>query len=810
MSNDQASFGRPRDGRGQPGDGSAVGPAADAPTGELGAAASFADVPVVHRAAAELVGPFRLERPLGRGGFGEVWCATHEALGRRVALKLLRPDRLGQRSLRRFEAERESLRLLAHPNVAKIYDAGTTPDGAPFIAMEFIEGVPLTHYCDRMRCSIAERLRLLATVCDAVHYVHLQGIIHRDLSPDNILVSLSGPEEGQPKIIDFGIARAAGGGLRLSEETVGEGLGHVVGKLMYMSPEQAEAGPGGVDARTDIYALGVILYELLAGVLPIDSETLRSHAFTRAVQLLVEGERPAPAARVRSMAPTRAHEIALARRERDGDALAHRLDSRLRFLPMTAIQPDRSRRFSSAAAMAEDIRAFLDGRDFVQATRDPWWDKSVRHAKRHWVLWGAVALLFLSLSLGVLGTAAGLLAARRNEALAEDRLALSESVITYLTDDLLGSDEQATLPADTTVEELLSSAPERIDRRFGERPAVRARLLGAIGAWAMQTGLREHANEVLESARRAAEEAGADPMDLSRIDLLRSESLWRAGRAEEALALAESAVEALAREKGPLDPLTLSARNQVANAIKHAGRAGDAERLYREILSDRRLALSADHLDTLITEHNLALAIFMQAKAESDAERKRARIDEALAIELPNWERTKRTQGSDHEQSLAAGSEVAAMLQSAGRLEDAERVYGEVVPLMRERLGDPHWRTRTMLANYGRLLSRMGKLDRAVPALDAALAAFKSRVGVAAPDTAVIAGWLAEAYEGRGEMARAEATLIELYEGIISGLPSPERDRSAATQAGKIAELFGRAGNAAQAAAWAEKAELPK
>lgn len=756
-----------------------------------------------------MVGPYRLERTLGRGGFGEVWLAVHDGLRRQVAIKLLRPDRLGDRSLRRFEVERESLRLLAHPNVAKIYEAGTAPDTTPFIAMEFIEGVPITQYCDRMRMTIEDRLRLMATVCDAMHYVHLQGIIHRDLSPDNVLVALSGPDEGQPKIIDFGIARAASPFLRLSEATVGEGLGHVVGKLMYMSPEQAEAGPEGIDARTDVYALGVILYEVMAGVLPLDDEKLRASPLSQAVRSMLETTRTAPGARIRALDPERRRAIAEARRESDGETVARRFDGRVRFLPLTAMHIERSRRFASASAMAEDIRNWLDGRDYVQAAEDPWWDRSLRHVARHRLLWGAIASAIVALAAGVVGTSIGLHEARRNAAIAEDRLALSESVIAYLTDDLFGADEQSAAPGDTTVEELLASAPARIDRRFAERPAVRARLLGALGAWAIQTGQREHADEVLAQARAAVEAAGGDRAELARIDLQRSEALWRLGRADEAETLAQSAVDAFSAARGADDPVTLAARNQLANAIKHAGRPQDAEPLYRAILADRTRVLSAAHIDTLITEHNLALAIFMQAKAATDPAVKSTRLAEALAMETSNWERTKKVLGAAHEQSLASGSEVAAMLQTAERLADAERVYAEIVPLMRERLGGGHWRTRTTLANYGRLLLKLGNFERAVPELDAALASFKSRLGPVSGDTAVIASWLAEAYERRGEASRAEATLVELYESMIAAPPSSERERLAAQQAQRVAEFFERSGDAARAASWRSKAHAP-
>lgn len=784
---------------------SASTPEARSTTASLGRDAAIFDRPLVTRNAGEALGPFRLERPLGRGGFGEVWCATHERLGRRVALKLLRPDRLEERSLRRFEAERESLRLLAHPNVAKIYDAGTTDDGAPYIAMEFIEGVPLTHYCDRLRLSLNERLALFATVCDAVHYVHLQGIIHRDLSPDNILVALSGPEEGQPKIIDFGIARAAGAGLRLSEETIGEGLGHVVGKLMYMSPEQAEAGPGGVDARTDIYALGVILYELLAGALPIDSGAFRAQPLTRAVKMLVEDGRRPPAERFAELDDGSRRAAAEARRERDAAALAQHLSGRVRFLPLTAMHLDRNRRFSSAAALAEDIRAYVDGRDFVQAAQDPRLDKVLRHMRRHRLLWTAGTLIFLSLVGGVVGTSLGLAEARRNAALAEDRLTLSNSVVTYLTDDFLGAAEGDGVPSDTTLAVLLTTAADRVDRRFAERPEIRSRLLGAIASWALQSGQRERAEGLLTQAREAAESAGADPLELARIDLLRCEAMWRSGRAEEARSLADAVFAQFDASLGSDHPDTLAARNQLANAIKHAKLPHIAEPMYREILADRRRVLGADHIDTLITEHNLALSLFMQAKAESDAARRRRLLEDALAIELPSWETTSRLFGRSNEQAIVAGAETAAMLQTLRRYDEADRIYSEVLPLLRERLGGMHFRTQEAQANFGRLLLDTKQLDRAAPVLDAALAQFKARKGVLDGDTSVIAGWLAEAYEKRGELDRAEAALVELYEGVAASPPSTARNAALATQAIRIAELLDRAGKTERAKEWRDK-----
>jgi serine/threonine protein kinase len=770
---------------------------------------------IVIRAAGQLIGPYRLERPLGRGGFGEVWCALHESLRRRVALKLLRPDRLGERSLRRFEVERESLRLLAHPNVAKIYDAGTTDDGAPFIAMEFIEGVPLTQYCDRLRLTLAERLRLFAGVCDAMQYVHLQGIIHRDLSPDNILVSLSGPEEGQPKIIDFGIARAASGGLRLSEETVGEEFGHVVGKLMYMSPEQAEAGPAGVDARTDIYALGVILYELLAGVLPVDPSDLRARALSQAVKILVESDRPTPATRVRRLSDEERRRAAEARREHDVDAFTRHLDDRVKFVPLTAMHVDRSKRFSSAAAMAEDIRAYLEGRDFTHAARDPWWDKARRHVRRHRLLWGAIAAVFVALALGIVATGLAWREATRNAELAEDRLAVNTSVLAYLTDDLLGADEHMPAPASTTIETLVARSPAKIAERFEERPEIQARLLGALGSWAIQMADQKRAYEMLTAAHAAARQSGADPLELARIDVLRAEALWRdtrddasSSRAErlgKALELAQAAAATLASGNGPLDPDALAARNQVANALKHSGRSAEAEGEYRAILVDRRRVLPAEHIDVLIAEYNLGLAIFMQAKVEKDPTVKAKRIEEALAIVTPNWERTKKARGERDPQSLAAGSEVAAMLNELGRVADADQVYTGLVPLMQGTLGESHWRTRTTMANHARLLFKAGELDRAIPALERSMRAFEEADGLLAETTATVAMWLVEAIHRHGEADRARRVASNHLAAMAAQEISSVRDHRAASFSRAVADLQERLGDADGAREWRER-----
>jgi serine/threonine protein kinase/WD40 repeat protein len=305
--------------------------------------------------AGERIGPYKLLQLLGEGGMGSVWAAEQsEPVKRRVALKVIKAGMDSTHVLRRFEAERQALALMEHQNIAKVLDAGTTPQGRPYFAMELIKGIPITKFCDQVRLTLRERLELLIPVCLAVQHAHQKGIIHRDLKPSNVLIALF---DGKPvpKIIDFGVAKATS--QRLTEQTMYTEIGQIVGTLEYMAPEQAELNNLDIDTRADIYSLGVILYELLSGSPPFTAKELRGAAFTEMLRMIREVEPPKLGTKISSSNSLPA--IAAVRRT-EPRKLAQIVRGELDWITMKALEKDRSRRYETANGLAMDIQRYLN------------------------------------------------------------------------------------------------------------------------------------------------------------------------------------------------------------------------------------------------------------------------------------------------------------------------------------------------------------------------------------------------------------------------------------------------------------------
>jgi serine/threonine protein kinase/WD40 repeat protein len=303
------------------------------------------------------VGPYKLLRMLGEGGFAEVYLAEQQKpVKRRVALKVIKLGMDSKQVIARFEAERQALALLDHPNIAQVYDAGTTEAGRPYFVMEHVKGVSLTEHCDREKLSIEERLELFLQVCEAVQYAHQKGIIHRDIKPSNVLVSIEG-EKGLPKIIDFGVAKAIT--QPLIERTLFTEQGQMIGTPEYMSPEQAGMTNQDIDTRSDIYSLGVLLYELLTGALPFDRKTLEQAGFAEIQRIIREVDPPRPSTRLSDLGE-KATEIAKSRRT-EVATLAKRLYRELEWIPLKAMRKERTHRYRSASELADDVQNYLNG-----------------------------------------------------------------------------------------------------------------------------------------------------------------------------------------------------------------------------------------------------------------------------------------------------------------------------------------------------------------------------------------------------------------------------------------------------------------
>src|SRR5262245_56738248 len=312
-----------------------------------------------------MIGRYKLLQQIGEGGFGIVFMAEQiEPVQRKVALKIIKAGMDTREVIARFEAERQALALMDHPSIAQVLDGGTTASGRPYFVMELVRGIPITGYCDQHNLSTRERLELFIKVCHAIQHAHQKGIIHRDLKPSNVLVTLHDGEP-VPKVIDFGVAKALG--QKLTEKTLFTRFEQMIGTPAYMSPEQAALGGLDIDTRSDIYSLGVLLYELLTGVTPLDAETLRQAGLDKVRQIIQETDPPSPSTRVltlgRQMLDVATH------RHTEPAALSRLLRGDLDWITMKALEKDRSRRYETVSGLAQDIEFHL--KDETVAARPP-------------------------------------------------------------------------------------------------------------------------------------------------------------------------------------------------------------------------------------------------------------------------------------------------------------------------------------------------------------------------------------------------------------------------------------------------------
>src|SRR5437016_2703087 len=320
------------------------------------------DLPLVTERPGTMIGPYRLLQRIGEGGMGVVWMAEQtEPVKRRVALKVIKPGMDSRQVIARFEAERQALAMMDHVNIARVLDAGATESGRPYFVMELVHGVPITKYCDDNQLTPRQRLELFVPVCQAIQHAHQKGIIHRDIKPSNVMITLY---DGKPvpKVIDFGVAKATE--QRLTERTLFTQYGTMVGTLEYMSPEQAEMSALGVDTRSDIYSLGVLLYELLTGSTPLSHKRVREAAYAEILRMIKEEEPTKPSTRLSDSGETLA--AISAQRHMEPAKLAKLVRGELDWIVMKALEKDRNRRYESASALAADVQRYLND-EAVQA-----------------------------------------------------------------------------------------------------------------------------------------------------------------------------------------------------------------------------------------------------------------------------------------------------------------------------------------------------------------------------------------------------------------------------------------------------------
>ncbi len=367
----------------------------DRPLRDVSATGAF--TPADDEAAAAVgdrVGPYKLLERIGEGGMGEVWVAEQlEPMQRRVALKLIKPGMDSRSVLARFEAERQALAVMDHPNIAMVLDAGTTPDGRPYFVMELVKGTPITEFCDARKLTPDQRLELFIPVCQAIQHAHMKGIIHRDIKPSNVLVALH-DEKPVPKVIDFGVAKAIG--QQLTEKTIYTGFGALIGTPAYMAPEQATFNQIDVDTRADVYALGVLLYELLAGSPPVELERLKKAALDEVLRIVRDEEPQRPSQR---MSTSQAKATIAATRQSDPVKLSRLMRGELDWIVMKALEKDRTRRYDTATGLAKDIQRYLVG-DAIEARPPSTLYRFRKMARRNRAVLTTAALVIAALLLG--------------------------------------------------------------------------------------------------------------------------------------------------------------------------------------------------------------------------------------------------------------------------------------------------------------------------------------------------------------------------------------------------------------------------
>jgi eukaryotic-like serine/threonine-protein kinase len=701
--------------------------------------------------AGTVIGSYHLLQSIGTGGMGEVWLAEQKhPVRRRVAIKLIKFGMDTREVVARFESERQALALMNHPAIAKVFDAGSTPQGRPYFVMEYVIGIPITEYCDKHKLATRQRLELFVRVCEGAQHAHQKAILHRDLKPSNILV---GEMDGKPlpRIIDFGLAKATSH--RLTAETMFTRVGALVGTPGYMSPEQADSTGVDVDTRTDVYSLGVVLFELLVGALPLD---FRNLAFDEILRRLREEDVPRPSTKLRTLGEQSG--IAAQNRGVDTATLKRQLRGDLDAITLKALEKDRSQRYATPLELGADIGRHLHHEPVVARPASAGYRAS-KYIRRHriGVVVAAIAVLLLVTFAVAQTLELERITRERDRATRErDR---ADRITNFMTDMFKVSDPSAARGNTITARAILDKASKEIDPGLALDPVLQAQMMHVMGDVYGNLGLYAQAQSLLTQAvdiRRRA-------LGPKNPDLLRSMNrlgwiLEEQHRYPEAEKLMRETLEVQRQVLGQEHPDTLASVANLAIVLDDEGRYAEAEKLQRETLEIRRRVRGPKHPETLSSMHSLASLL--------DDEGRHA---EAEKLQRETLEIQRRVLGHEHPETMKSISNLAIVLTAEGHYAEAEKLNREVLELNRRVLGPEHPDTLHSMNNLAVLLAAEGRYAEAEKLNREALELNRHVLGPEHPDTAASTYNLAciAARTGKGDEA-----LSLLREAVDHGLES--------------------------------------
>jgi len=811
-----------------------------------------------------IIGPYKLMEQIGEGGMGLVFVAEQQhPIHRRVALKIIKPGMDSRQVIARFEAERQALAMMDHQNIAKVHDAGTTDSGRPYFVMELVHGVPLTEYCDANKLTPRQRLELFVPVCQAIHHAHQKGIIHRDIKPSNILVTMY-DDKPVPKVIDFGVAKAIE--QRLTEKTVYTQFGTLVGTFEYMSPEQAEMNAFGVDTRSDVYSLGVLLYELLTGTTPLERSRLREAAFGEIIRLIKEEEPLRPSVRL-STSGTLA-KVAAAR-QTDPARLSRLVYGELDWVVMRCLEKDRTRRYDSASGLARDVQHYLSDEP-VEACPPPAGYKLRKFVRKHKAALATAAAFAALLVAGAAASTWQAVRATRAEIAAEherDRVVAAEAktktekenaqaTLDFLWQDVLAQASPFNEPdRDLRVRTMLDRIADRLEKGSGKPALVEAAIRRMVGElytdlgepskslrhleWALDVQRRElgendpHTLATMQSlgvyhfkqlqVRKAREVLGRT-LELRRSvlgeehpdTLVTMRYLGGCNRDEEGVRLLKKTLEIQSRVLGEKDRQTVSTMLSLTDLLARQGKFDEAEALGARCVDLSRRVFGDKDFLTVFAMRNHSRTYVLK----DDSARAEPLAEETLKC-------VRGIADDHHPLTLNCMLGLAGIYQERGKHAEAAKLIAQILDQPRTD-ADGQLRNISAVINlHGRDLIREKKYAEAEQTLRDGLAIFEKSPSIAKRTNFFIANiLLGESLLRQKKYAEAEPFLVKTFEGLVSGDPlgvqkppaaqpgdpltTPLGKRYQIKAMGWLVQLYEEWDKPAEAAKWQKRLEQTK